>query len=365
MAGTCTEEELTTLRRMLEWRAPAPTDARLLNVFMDQNNKCNLRCLTCGFSDARVPALGKYDMPRWLYDRIAAEVFPHCRHVCLSLMTEPFMTRDFPDRLMALREYEVPFSEVHTNGTLLTARAIEKTLDARMNRIIFSIDGGTKAVYEGLRPGARFEQVLANWNALRSARDSRGQTLPALRINHVLSEPNIDTFDRFLALAEELKADELGVRTVARMSEAKIQQSTDDAFWEKVRAVRVSLAAFCARTGIRNSSFLRDRPTPIELTLDSGEAMTCRYPWDWLSIYPNGDAFPCMAWSRPRIGSFVDQTFEEIWNGAALAELRREFEAVRPGVDCLHCTIRKAADDPDDDFFFRKLAMPPPPLQRP
>jgi len=206
---------------------------------------------------------------------------------------------------------------------------------------------------------------MANWNALRSARDSRGAALPALRINHVLSEPNIDTFDHFLALAEELKTDEISVRTVARMSEAKIQQSTDAVFWEKVRAARVKLAAFCARTGIRNTSFLRDRPTPIELTLDDGESMMCRYPWDWLSIYPNGDAFPCIAWSRPPVGNFVEQTFDEIWNGSVLTELRREFEAVRPGVDCLHCTIRRADDDPDDDFFFRKLATPPPPLQRP
>ncbi|MEK6373655.1 MAG: SPASM domain-containing protein [Acidobacteriota bacterium] len=234
-----------------------------------------------------------------------------------------------------------------------------------LSRIIVSIDGGTKPVFEMLRPGARFEQVVANWNALRSARESGGGTLPVLRINHVLSEPNIDSFNQFLTLAEELRPDEIAVRTVSRMSDAMIQQSNDAAFWGEVRAARASLAAFCARTGIRDSAFLRDRPTPIELSLDSGETMTCRYPWDMLSIYPNGDAFPCMAWSRPRIGSFVDETFDEIWNGAALAELRREFDAVKPGVDCLHCTIRKAADDPDDDFFFRKLAMPPPPLQRP
>jgi radical SAM protein with 4Fe4S-binding SPASM domain len=259
----------------------------------------------------------------------------------------------------------VPFSEVITNGTLLTAGAIETILDARLSRVIVSIDGGTKPVFEMLRPGARFEQVVANWNALRAARESRRDTLPVLRINHVLSEPNIDTFDDLLDLAEELNADELSVRTVSRMSEATIQQSSDAAFWRKVRAARASLAAFCTRTGIRDSGFLRDRPVPIELSLDSGETMTCRYPWDWLSIYPNGDAFPCMAWSRPRIGSFVDQTFDEIWNGPALAELRREFEAVRPGIDCLHCTIRKSADDPDDDFFYRKLAMPSPPLQRP
>src|ERR1051326_4226853 len=121
---------------------------------MDQNNKCNLRCRMCGFSDPRVAALATYDLPRDLYDSIARQIFPRAAYLALSLMTEPFMTRDFPDRLAAVREHEVPFSDIITNGTLLTARAIEKMIDARINRLTVSIDGGTKELYEHIRRGA-------------------------------------------------------------------------------------------------------------------------------------------------------------------------------------------------------------------
>ena|SRR6266496_4491818 len=51
------------LRRKLTWR-PETSAERFLSVFMDQNNRCNLRCKMCGFSDARVGAVPKYDMPR-------------------------------------------------------------------------------------------------------------------------------------------------------------------------------------------------------------------------------------------------------------------------------------------------------------
>ena len=65
-----------------------------------------------------------------------------------------------------------------------------------------------------------------------------------------------------------------------------------------------------------------------------------------------------MAWSRPPIGNLLTESFEEIWRGEKLEILRREFEDIRHGLDCLHCTVRRSETDADDDFFYRKLAMP-------
>src|SRR5262245_56475465 len=131
------------LRRKLTWR-PVTSGERFLSVFMDQNNRCNLKCKMCGFSDARVGAVPKYDMPRWLFDSIASQVFRRTRFLCLSLMTEPFMTRDFADRLASVRRFNVPYSEIITNGTLLDESKIGKILDSGITRLTFSIDGGTR-----------------------------------------------------------------------------------------------------------------------------------------------------------------------------------------------------------------------------
>jgi radical SAM protein with 4Fe4S-binding SPASM domain len=353
--------ELRELGRLLTWRGPAPSERRFLSVFMDQNNTCNLRCKMCGFSDSRVGGIARYDMPRSLFDRIAAEVFPRANYVCLSLMTEPFMTRDFPDRLASVRDAGVPFSDIITNGTLLTRASCEKIVDARISRVIFSIDGGTKEVFENIRVGARFENVLENFELLRSVREARRSEVPVLRINHVLSELNIDHFGTLLDLATRLWPEEIAVRTVSRMSNALLQESTDKIFWTKVRAVRDQLSDFCAATGIRDSAYLRFRPSLIELFTETGEKLLCPKPWDTLAIHPNGDTYPCMAWSRPPLGNLATDSFDELWNGPALAALRQEFEAKQAGVDCLNCTIRRSAEDVDDDFFFRKLAKQPAP----
>ncbi len=366
MPEETTEAELRELAQKLTWHGPSPSEERFLIVFMDQNNKCNLRCKMCGFSDPRVAALTKYDMPRWLFERIAAEVFPRANYLCFSLMTEPFMTRDFGERLSFARRYSVPFSEVITNGTLLTPKTCQEIVGAQLSRVIISIDGGTKASFEDIRVGARFESVIRNFEMLKATRVALGAQLPLLRINHVLSELNIDSFDSFLALVGRLRPEEIAVRTISRMSNAILQQSAEPWFWSGVRRARVALAAFCEATGIRDSAFLRDRPTPIDLVTDSGETLVCPKPWDTLAIHPNGDVYPCMAWSRPPIGNLISDTFDDVWNGPGLAELRREFSERRPGVDCLNCTIRRTTDDdPDDDFFYRKLAKAPPPFAPP
>jgi radical SAM protein with 4Fe4S-binding SPASM domain len=347
------------LERKLLWRGDGPSRGRPLSVFMDQNNRCNLRCRMCGFNDERVAAVQKYDMPRALYDSIAEQIFPRTNLLVLSILTEPFMTRDFPDRLGVVRCFEVPYSEIITNGTLMNATGIEKILDAAITCLTVSIDGGTREVYEGIRIGARFEQVIANVNLFLEHRRRRGVAVPQLRINHVLSEPNIDHFGAFLALVDRIRPEKIGVRTVSRMSDAAIQETTSPEFWSKVRDARLRLAEFCGRTGIEDAGFLRDTPAPIDLFDPFGARRICLAPWENVAIHANGDVYPCMAWTRPAIGNLLRQSFEEIWNGEGLAALRREFEESRPGVDCLHCRIRRdSAGDPDDDFFYRKVAKP-------
>jgi len=344
----------------LSWNGPSSSDGRFLSIFMDQNNRCNLRCRMCGFSDDRVGALPRYDMPRALFRRLADDVFPRTNYLCLSIMTEPFMTVDFPDRLSIVREHGVPFSEIITNGTLLNERVLGQVFDAAISRFTFSIDGGTAEVFEAIRVGARFDRVLSAISLFQRMNHDRGGAM-RLRINHVLSEENIDTFDAFLELLARIMPHEVTVRTVSRMSNAKIQERTDAAFWSKVERACVSLRKTCCASGIEDSGFLRDRAGIIEILTASGQRMSCRRPWDTIAIHANGDVYPCMAWSRPAIGSFVNQSFDEMWEGEALTALRREFEANQPGVDCHNCTVRRdAAADVDDDFFFRKLAAPAP-----
>jgi radical SAM protein with 4Fe4S-binding SPASM domain len=344
---------------------PGQAPERLLELFLDQNNKCNLKCRMCGFSDPRVASLPRFDLPFPLFRKIAEQIFPRTRYLALSCMTEPLMTRDIGERLALVGTAGIPFVEIITNGTLLSEAVVRSLIAARISRLAVSIDGATKETFETIRVGANFETVLENVRRFSSIKRETGSVLPHLRINHVLSPANAGEFDQLLALVESLQPQSIDVRTVARFSNALDRGTKDPVFFETVREIREKLDAFCARTRIENVGILRWQPTLIEIFHDTGERATCLRPWNTVAIHANGDVMPCISWTRPPFGNLAHQTFEEIWRGDVAESFRREFTASRPGVDCEHCVIKKDVAVPageDDDFFYRMIAKTRPVL---
>lgn len=337
-----------------------PTAASLppreLEIFLDQNNKCNLKCKMCGFSDPRIQALPKYDMPFWLFERIAQQVFPRARYVTLSCLTEPLMTRGFSERLDLLKEFPVPVMEIVTNGMLLNESILAKTIDVSLTRLAISIDGARAETYEAIRIGARFERLLRNIRLFNQLRAERNTRTPALRLNWVLTENNIGEFPAFLALAQSLQTDFVDIRTVLPIKNAEYQGTKEQVFWNEVKRCRAFLREWTQRTGIIDIGYLRTQPTVIEVFTENGERRTCVRPWNTLAIHANGDVHPCMSWTRSPVGNLSRQSFEEIWNSSEIRALQAEFTAKQPGIDCEHCAIKKdVPSEEDDDFFFRML----------
>lgn len=334
--------------------------ARFLNVFMDQNNKCNLRCIMCGFSDPRARKIRKYDLPFWLFEKIAREVFPSAKYLALSCLTEPLMTMDFHQRLDLLKTYTVPFTEIVTNGTLLTESIMIKMVDARVSRVAISLDGATPAIYESIRVGAKFDRVINNIKMFNAIKKEKKSDLPSLRIDHVISRVNMNEFHSFLDLTESLEARAIDVRTISPFRNVKYREEEDESFFRRMTAIKEELRQWTQKTGVEDVGYLRCSAEEIQLKDESGRNMTCWRPWDTVAIHANGDVFPCMTWSRQGVGNISETSFEAVWNGSAFEAIRKEFEERKPGIDCLFCTIRKKDAESEDDCFFTMLNKRPP-----
>lgn len=345
------------LAEKLAWRRHPDEQGRFLNVFIEHNNTCNLKCTMCGFSDPRAATVPRYHMPPAVYESIARQLFPATTYLHMSLMTEPFMTPGFADRLLLVKRFGVPYSRVVTNGTLLTEAIVEKIVDSQITSLAVSIDGGTAELYERIRVGSRLATVLEKVALFKNVRARRGATLPKLQINHVLMEENVDRFDEFLSLLERIGPDQVDVRTIQPMAHDKGRESHDERFYDRTRALRPRFADFCGAHGIEDTGFIRDQAAVIDLFDVRGARMICRRPWDTLAIHANGDVQPCMSWTQPPVGNLARQSFDEIWNGPPLAAIRAEFAARQPGIDCQHCAVKQTQPPGEyDDFFFRMIA---------
>jgi radical SAM protein with 4Fe4S-binding SPASM domain len=86
----------------------------------------------------------------------------------------------------------------------------------------------------------------------------------------------------------------------------------------------------------------------------------CRYAWEWLVILSDGNVMPC-CYAKP-VGNLNDSTFEGIWNGQMMQELRRDVIAGRINAVCKHSSCKfiqnmpGSATNPPRSIIYRALA---------
>ncbi len=175
--------------------AQLPRDVSIETVF-----GCNLRCRMCIMKD-----LGRFGggrrtkfMEPAVFSTIIGQVSDMPRTICLNQNGEPLL---HPEIVNFVKEAKARghFVYLVTNGTRLDENLAGGLIQAGLDRIIFSIDGIRKEVYEKIRIGADYDIVLAN--ALRFI--ELAKTSPrAIRVEvHCilsdLTQPDRDEIERF------------------------------------------------------------------------------------------------------------------------------------------------------------------------
>jgi MoaA/NifB/PqqE/SkfB family radical SAM enzyme len=167
-------------------------------------NACNLQCVMCDgdFSSAiRAHREHRAPLPRAYDDRFFAEVEEFLPHLQSAKFVggEPFIGPESL-RMMGLIEEVAPSVAVTvtTNATIRNRRVEELMERLRMDLVV-SLDGASPGVYESIRVGASFTEVLANIDRFREVVEPRGGRVV---LTHCLMTGNWHEFDDFLRLAE-------------------------------------------------------------------------------------------------------------------------------------------------------------------
>jgi len=328
---------------------------RDLEVFLDTNNKCNLKCLTCVFSNPRVTALKMNTMAPDLFGKVCEQILPRAEYATLSCVTEPLMTRNFGRYLRRAGECGVPRLEFVTNGLLLTEDHLDACLEAHLWRLSISADGADAATYEAIRRGASFDRIRQKI-AMAVDRFGGSSDAPRLRIIMTLIKEN------FLSAAEATRqfidwgATEIELRETVTFPDIGLEDRQLHDRKEELQKVLAEARKIAEDAGVPIEIISENAP---ETGLILANIPPCHALERRVAIAANGDVMPCMLWAREPLGNLTQNSFEEIWSGSRRSTFRDEFQRDQPPMWCPTCTACK--DDPnDDDAYYRLLAKTTP-----
>jgi len=143
-----------------------PETTTLLNI--EFNSSCNLRCRWCSLDHGRPRRSMSPETLDALLRQLAQNALPALRHIDLHNGGETLLHPDMSSMLNVLRRWKPflpgsPRIRLLTNGMALSERkAVQIVQSGVIDRVRFSIDGGSPGQYESIRRGARWEALTRN-----------------------------------------------------------------------------------------------------------------------------------------------------------------------------------------------------------
>lgn len=261
-----------------------------VEYIVETTAKCNLYCPMCPRETHKQP---KEDMLPAVFDRLVQETAESAEHMMLIGLGEPFMDKKIFDRIEYCEQHKIA-TLLSTNGTFLDEATCSRILNSRLKHITLSMDGTSKESYEFYRKGARFDKVRDNFLRLCRMKHERQSPIQVV-VQMVRMERNANEVEGFVE------------------------------YWKSVPGVDL----------VR----VKEDETNL-MSPDAGHEATdfthpCHYLWRGaMYVKHSGDVYPCcqsyMLDGAP-VGNIGRQSMPEIFNGAAMRELREMHVTGRAG----------------------------------
>lgn len=178
-------------------------------IYVEPVMACNLACEMCPVPAHTTAMGGRYRsiMKPEVYKKVLDSIRGRHRLVWLNQLGEPLLNKHIVD-FVAWTKREGHSVAFTTNGTLMTERLAARLLEAGLDKIVFSFDGGTKETFERIRIGANFEETVAN---IRTFAKMARERSPAcgVQVHMIVSDATEHETEAFKALWGDLVTTEL------------------------------------------------------------------------------------------------------------------------------------------------------------
>ena len=283
-----------------------------LSLDLEVNASCNLKCVMCvmGNPDYVNPLAHSPLMDQTLYIRLMDQARQHgLPAMTFGFLSEPLLRKELADMIDLARVSGIMDIRLGTNGALLTRKVSRELIDAGLTRLEISVDAVNEATYRRIRRGADLHTIKANILGFLEERDRAGANLPILRLSFLRLPDNQDEENDFLMEWLD-KADLFSIQDPIYFEDAPISRT------------------------------VRFGPSSIDASY------RCAQPWQRLIVRANGDIYPCCSLYglEMKIGSANDSSIKEIWDHAAMSNLRTLHKEgrFRENKICAHCAARSS-----------------------
>ena len=317
-------------------------DSGPLEAFFEIAARCNLRCRMCAIRhDSRYrpgnsrPALFEPE----LFERLEP-TFATLLRVSLFGLGEPLLNGHLAAyvRRLSAAGVEVAFT---TNATLVDDRKAEELATAGLDRVTVSIDGATPGVYESIRVGARFDDVVSGIRAFAKARRRFGRPR-SLSLSFVAMASNFGDLPRLV----DLCADSVHVEPLYWQPQRELQAHYEKENLGRLDAGTVELLlgearARAERLGVGLGSRLftaGGKYDYVEAAKDLQIDWKCSEPWSSIWVTTAGEVRTCCI-NEKSFGNLFERSFDEIWNGEEFRVFRRQHSGRQEASGCATCYL--------------------------
>lgn len=274
-----------------------------IHVDLETNTNCNLRCFMC-FQAFDTPPTIKMDLD--LFKKIIDEGAD--RGLC-SIKTqvrgEPLLDKRMPEMVKYAKDKGIIEVMFNTNANLMNEEVSKKLIESRMDKIICSVDGYEKEVYENIRIGGKFEVVLENIKRFQKIKKELGLHKPILRVQMVDTPRNHHQIEDYIK------------------------------FWSEI-VENVAVEEMLDLSGEEEDDTVLD-------------GWACGQLWQRLIVLADGDVLPCCRAlsggdnKLSVVGNAYNNSIEEIWKSEKMEKLRELHKAGRSHEIrmCRFCGLRK------------------------
>jgi len=318
-----------------------------VSLHLQTTSKCNFRCIMCtrqrdGFKPNREYPCMDEDLLR----KIAREGFAYASSIDLTVSGEPLLASNLDETLRLAKLYNVPVN-ITTNGSLLGRAGMLDKLMPSLGILAVSLDAATPETLAKIRPGARFDDIvaaLAECCKMRKAKRNGGE----VRIAAVLMRENVQELPDMVRLAHKVGADTFAATHMVVVSPSLRAESLLEypdlfnRYRAEAEAVAKSLGQTVVLPAPLNSADASDAGDGgVDSAAPIQGPIRCQFSHRSLYIRTDGIALPCCN-EDPEIPSMGDaerESIREIWNSPPYLELREGLRTGRLTPYCRRCYI--------------------------